>query len=200
MSAKPRTKERNVRVARPDARPEAGSAPRAERQSASVERDYRSHEIPVGDRDWAVPSNAAVAKHPIHPMLIPLPISFLLGAFAADLATFWSDDAFWPRAALWLTGAGVVTGLVAAIPGIIDFTTIKRVRDHRAAWIHGLGNVVAMILSGISWALRIGDPAAAVRPWGLTLSTIVALILVVTGWLGGELSYRHRIGVLHDES
>lgn len=183
MATKSRPNERRVRPA----------------QTTQVETGRRAPEVPAGDRDWAVPSNVTIAKHPIHPMLIPLPITFLLGAFGADLATFWSDDPFWPRAALWLTGAGVVSGLIAAIPGIIDFTTIKRVRDHTAAWTHAIGNITVMILAAISWVLRVGDPAAAVRPWGITLSTIIALILLVTGWLGGELSYRHRIGVLRNE-
>lgn len=42
---------------------------------------------------------------------------------------------------------------------------------------------------------RLDDAAAAVLPWGLTLSAINAALLGVTGWYGGELSYRHRIGV-----
>lgn len=159
---------------------------------------YREHEI--AGRDWAVPSTATIAKHPIHPMLIPIPITSLLGALATDIAFWWTDDAFWARAALWLTGIGVLSGLVAAIPGLIDFVTIRRVREHSIAWGHMIGNVAVMILAATSWFLRLGDAAAAVIPWGLTISLINALILTVTGWLGGELSYRHRVGVMRDES
>jgi uncharacterized membrane protein len=129
-------------------------------------------------------------------MLIPLPLSFLVAAFGADLGTWWANDPFWARAALWLTGAGVVLGLLAAIPGIIDFTTKKRIRDHRIAWVHGLGNIVVVTLAAISWWLRLGDPLDAVLPWGITLSALITLLLVVTGWLGGELSYRYKIGVM----
>jgi len=150
------------------------------------------------DRAWAVPSTAAIAGHPIHPMLIALPITFLVGALGADIGFWWTEDPFWARAALWLTGAGVVSGLLAAVPGIIDFTTIERVRDHRIAWVHGGGNVVAVVLAAISWWLRFGDPVEAVLPWGLTLSVLITVILSVTGWLGGELCYRHRIGVMRD--
>ena len=47
-------------------------------------------------------SRASVGGHPIHPMLVPFPIAFLIGGFASDLV-FWSNgDPFWARAALWL--------------------------------------------------------------------------------------------------
>lgn len=144
------------------------------------------------------PSTAAIRGHPIHPMLIPFPLAFLVGVLLTDLAYWATSDLFWARASLWLVGAGVVSGLVAALFGLIDFFTIRRARDHTLGWIHFLGNATALILSLLSWLLRLDDPAAAILPWGLLLSVIVAAILGVTGWAGGELSYRHRIGVMSD--
>ncbi len=63
-------------------------------------------------------------------------------------------------------------------------------------WKHFLGNAAALALSLANWLLRLDDPAAAVLPWGVLLSLAVAGILAVTGWAGGELSYRYRIGVM----
>jgi uncharacterized membrane protein len=143
-----------------------------------------------------VPSTAAVGGHPIHPMFIPFPIAFLVGALATDLAFNATDDTFWARASLWLVGAGLVTGVLAAIIGAIDFWTIERARAHTAGWIHFIGNGVALLLALISLWIRWDDPAAAVMPWGLVLSVIIAILLAVTGWYGGELSYRHKIGVV----
>jgi uncharacterized membrane protein len=143
-----------------------------------------------------VPSTAAVWQHPIHPMLIPFPVAFLVGALATDLAFNATDDLFWARASLWLVGAGLVTGVLAAIFGAIDFWTIERARAHTAGWIHFIGNAVALLLALISLWIRWDDPAAAVMPWGLVLSVIIAILLAVTGWYGGELSYRHKIGVV----
>jgi uncharacterized membrane protein len=157
-----------------------------------------SHGAPEPEHTPAVPSTAAIAGHPIHPMLIPLPLAFLVGAFGADIGAWLTNDPFWARAALWLTGAGVVLGLLAAIPGLIDFTTKKRIRDHQSAWVHGIGNIVVVTLAVISWWLRRDDPLDAVLPWGITLSAIITLMLVITGWLGGELSYRHKIGVMRE--
>ena len=147
------------------------------------------------EKQWdGVKSTAAIAGHPIHPILIPFPIAFLVGAFLADIAYWVTQDAFWARASLWLVAAGVVSGAVAAIFGLTDFLTIRRAREHVAGWIHFLGNAFAISLGLISWILRMGDPTQAVLPWGILFTAAISLILVITGWYGGELAYRYGIG------
>ena len=142
-----------------------------------------------------VRSKAAFRGHPLHPMLVPLPIGFLVGAFLADAAYAVASDPFFARAALWLTGAGVVTALVAAAFGFTDFAARRPIRSLREAWLHFFGNLLAVVLAAISWGLRGGDPVAAVLPWGLILSAVWTAILLVTGWLGGDLSYRYGVGM-----
>ncbi|MBX6368656.1 MAG: hypothetical protein IRZ04_11785, partial [Rhodospirillales bacterium] len=65
----------------------------------------------------AKPSRAAIAGHPIHPMLVPFPIAFLVGALVVDLAFASTGDPFWARAGFWLLLAGIVTGAAAAVFG-----------------------------------------------------------------------------------
>jgi len=96
---------------------------------------------------------------------------------------------------VWLIAAGVVSGAVAAGIGLIDFLTIERTRQYVSGWIHLGGNVLVLLVSLANVTLRVGDRVGFVEPWGLTLSLVVALLLVITGWTGGELSYRHQIGV-----
>jgi FtsP/CotA-like multicopper oxidase with cupredoxin domain/uncharacterized membrane protein len=147
------------------------------------------------DHTRGVPSTAAIGGHPIHPALVPLPIGLLVGALGADLGAWWTSDPFFARAALWLTAAGVGFGTLAAIPGLIDFLTVERARVHRIGWVHALGNGAVLLLAATSWMLRLGDPATAVLPWGLALSALTVGLLLVTGWTGGELAYRHMVGV-----
>jgi uncharacterized membrane protein len=147
------------------------------------------------DISKGVSSTAAIKGHPIHPMLVPFPIAFLVGVLASDLMFAGTGDAFWARASIWLVGAGVVMGGLAAIFGLIDFLTIERVRSP-TGWTHFLGNLLVVVLSLVSLLLRRGDHAGAILPGGLILSFIVVGILLVTGWLGGELAYRFKIGVI----
>jgi uncharacterized membrane protein len=142
-----------------------------------------------------VRSKAAFRGHPIHPMFIPFPIGFLVGAFLADLAYAVSSDPFFARAALWLTGAGVVSALVAAIFGFTDFAARRAIRSIRVAWLHFFGNLLVVVLAAISWGLRIGDPVAASVPVGLIFSAVWSGLLVITGWLGGDLAYRYGVGM-----
>ena len=150
------------------------------------------------DGQEASPSRAAISGHPIHPMLVPFPIAFLVGAFLADLGFVSTGDPFWARAAQWLLGAGCVTGIAAAAVGAVDFAAIPKARSLAAGWMHFLGNAAALLLAGWNFFTRLGMAGDAVLPGGIILSLATTFILVVTGWLGGELAYRHRIGVMRD--
>jgi uncharacterized membrane protein len=145
----------------------------------------------------AAGSVAAVRGHPIHPMLIPLPIGFLVAGLAADVAYWLGGDAFFARAAVLLIAGGVLAGLVAAAPGMVDWFAIRRARTSRVGQVHALGNAVLLTVAGANWILRtVAESAeAAVLPWGLALSLLSGALLLVTGWAGGEMSYRHLIGV-----
>ena len=143
---------------------------------------------------------ARIGGHPIHPMLVPFPIAFLVGAFACDLAFWGTRTPFWATAALWLIAAALVMGALAALAGLYDFLSQEAIRTIPDAWYHLYGNVFAMVLSLVNLVLReVQGPANAVLPWGLTLSLIVVLTLFYTGWLGGELVFRHQCGMIEEE-
>ncbi len=151
-----------------------------------------------GLRKAPVPSLAAIAGHPIHPMLVPLPIGALSFALASDVAYAATGDRFFARASALLLGAGIATGALAGAVGSIDFTGRERIREHPESWLHAGGNAAALALSALNLAIRRGDSGRAIVPAGLALSALTGTMLLVTGWLGGELSYRHRIGVTQD--
>ena len=140
-------------------------------------------------------STAKIMGHPVHPMLIPFPIGFLVGALLSDMAYWLTRDPFWATASVYLLGAALVFAALAALAGFADFFGDKRVRSLGAARHHMIGNLTAVLLSLFNFVLRLGDAEDALLPNGLILSAIVGLILIYTGWLGGELVYRHRVGI-----
>jgi len=155
-----------------------------------IESDDREY------RDTGVPSTVAIAGHPLHPLSVIFPIAFLAAALGTDVGYWLTHDFFWARASLWLLGAGLVGGVVAALIGLSDFVRIERVRKRFAGWAHLILNVSILVLSAVNFFLRLGDPAKAILPVGLILSLIVGTLTSVSGWYGAELSYRHKIGVI----
>ena len=155
----------------------------------------------MAERDLlGIATTAKIAGHPLHPMLVPLPIGFLVATFICDLAYWMTSDPIWAEASFWAVAAAIVTAAVAALVGFLDFFGNQRIRALRDAWRHMIGNVVAVVLALVSLILRWGNAETAVLPWGLLLSTIVVLLILYTGWKGGELAYRHRVGMLPDET
>ena len=140
-------------------------------------------------------STARFGGHPIHPALVPYPLAFLFGTLVTDLVFWFTRDGFWAQMSFYLLAAGIATALLAALAGFTDFLGDRRIRALGHAWQHMIGNLAAVGVAVVNLILRLADPADAVMPTGLILSAAVALILSFTGWLGGELVFRHRVGV-----
>lgn len=142
-------------------------------------------------------STANIMGHPLHPMLIPFPIAFLVATLVCDLIFWRSGNAAWATASLYLLGAALIMAALAAAAGLIDFFGDQRIRDLSPAWHHMIGNLIAVLLSLFNWWRRYAaaDAGAVVLPTGLVLSLIVVLILLYTGWRGWEMVYRHRVAV-----
>lgn len=140
-------------------------------------------------------STAQIAGHPIHPMLVPVPIVCFVGAFLTDLAYWRSAEKMWADFSAWLLVVGVIFGVLSGIVGLIDFLGNRAVRAQAPAWPHMLGNLAVLILSFFNMLVHMRDAWSSVVPTGLILSLIVVLILPFTGWLGWSMVYRHHVGV-----
>lgn len=148
-------------------------------------------------RSMRTESTAAIARHPIHPLLVAFPIASFVGALVADSVFLYQDEDFWARAAEWLVGAGLATGALAALFGLTDFLTIPRARRWEG-WVHFLGNATVLGLASVNLVIRLDDHLANVNPWGVVLSSATVGILLITGWTGGELAYRHHVGMIEE--
>ena len=133
--------------------------------------------------------------HPIHQMLIVFPLGLLATSLFFDIAHLSSGNPPWATIAYYLIVVGIISGLIAAVFGLIDWLAIPRgTRAKRIGLLHGGGNVVVVLLFVGSWLLRRDNPGAP-ETTAIVLSALAVLLALVTGWLGGELVDRLGVGV-----
>jgi uncharacterized membrane protein len=141
-------------------------------------------------------SRAKLMGHPAHPMLIVFPLGLLTTAVIFDIVYLATDRDGFSFAAAYTIAAGVIGGLVAALFGLIDWLAIPAgTRAKRIGLLHGLGNVVVVVLFAISWLLRANADAWDPSVGALVLSFAGVILAAGTGWLGGELVDRLGVGV-----
>ena len=138
-------------------------------------------------------STAKIGGHPIHPMLVMFPIVCFIGALVTDIVYLSNYDSGWATASKYLLGIGIVMALLAALAGLTDFLGDKRIQGSDAIK-HMLANVTAVVLEIINFFLRLNNNDA-IGGIGIVLSVIVVLILAYSGWKGGDLVFKHGIGV-----
>ena len=140
-------------------------------------------------------ATARIARHPIHPMLVPIPIVCFIGALLTDVTYYVSAEMMWADFSSWLLVAGVIGGVLAGLAGLFDFLGNRLIRAQAPAWPHLLGNLLVLGLSCFNVLLHTRDAWTSDVPTGIILSAVVVLILPITGWLGSALVYRNGVGV-----
>lgn len=144
-------------------------------------------------------STLNLGGRPLHAMLVPIPLVCFVATLITDIVYWRTAAMLWADMSAWLLLAGLIVSLFAAPAGMIDFFGDPRIRDLRAAWIHGIGNVTALILAIFNCLIHTRDAYTSVVPSGLILSALVVLILLVTSWNGWALVHRHGVGVRQTE-
>ena len=136
---------------------------------------------------------ASIAKHPLHPMLVPIPIGLWLFSLVCDLVyTYGGGGDQWQTVAFYTMVGGVVGALLAAIPGLIDMLSLGG-SPRKTAVVHMSLNLTIVGLYVINIFVRLGDPANTQLP--VWLSIIAVSLLAVSGWLGGKMVYEQRVAV-----
>jgi uncharacterized membrane protein len=141
-------------------------------------------------------SRVKVLGHPVHQMLIPIPAGLFIVGAILDVVQQFADTAWIPTVTYWNIMIGIGTALLAAIFGAADWAQIpKGTRAKRIGAVHGIGNVLAVVVFGLAIAMRRDNLNHEVGSAALTLEVIGFLMLGVTAWLGGELVDRLGVGV-----
>ncbi len=143
-------------------------------------------------------TKAVIKGHPIHQMMIPFPIAFFIGALIFDITALLMNEPTFRITAAYLSIAGVITGIAAALPGFIDYllSIPPNSTGKKRAAKHMIVNLSAVLLFLISFLLRLpveSEPGIYI----LILETAGAGFLTAGGWMGGTLVNRNFIGPDH---
>jgi uncharacterized membrane protein len=136
-------------------------------------------------------ARVSIAGHPIHPMLVALPIGLWIFSLICDFGFLITGEQSWAVTAYFTLGGGIVGALVAAVPGLIDLLGLHDSNARRIGLYHMVLNLAIVAAQAASFWLRTVDEAMGSLPRGISIVAVAAL--VASGWLGGHLV--HVLGV-----
>lgn len=148
-----------------------------------------------------MPSPASLGGHPVHPMFIPFPIALWVFSLVADVIYLWRGNPIWrDYVAFYTLLGGTLGAAVAAVPGFIDWLSLKDPAVVKIANWHARLNVIALVTFAVSSYLRTTSGASWVSgsyTIPILLSVLGVILIAISGWLGGELVFRHGVAVDH---
>jgi uncharacterized membrane protein len=141
-------------------------------------------------------SRAKVLGHPIHPMLVVLPLGLFIGAVVFDAIYLWRGSSTIATVGYWNIAGGIIGGLLAAAFGLVDWLAIPTgTRAKRIGLLHALSNVIAILGFAVVFWMRYSSGRLATTTGLFTIEVAALVMGAIGGWLGGELVDRLGVGV-----
>ncbi len=132
-------------------------------------------------------TSASIGKHPVHPMLVVMPVGLWIFSLVADLFSTTGGGGVWKAIALYTIGGGIASAIIAAIPGLINFFSLEESRSRQFARHHLFVNLTGTGIFAADFYLRVSNSQQAFFPFALSIFALA--VIGVGGWIGGELAY-----------
>lgn len=139
--------------------------------------------------------------HPIHSMLVHFPSALFPTAWFFDIVSIITKHSLYSLIAFYMLGLGVIAGILAASFGAMDYMLLSpKHPGWKKASIHACLNIIWLIIFGTIFGVNMMDyPNIKI----ISLSQMIILSFSVLGlifsnFLGGELVFRHRVGIIED--
>jgi uncharacterized membrane protein len=135
-------------------------------------------------------------------MIIPFPIALWVFSLVADVIFLWRGNPVWKDwIAFYVLLAGIIGAVVAAVPGLIDWLSLTNKAVVKIANWHARLNVIALLIFAASFYLRTSSGSSLVSgnytiPFALSVLGVV--LITISGWLGGEMVFKHGVAVSSD--
>jgi len=136
----------------------------------------------------------------LHAMVIHFPIALLMIAFLSEIVAFFSKKQFFKRASLYLLILGTLSVIVAYISGsyagggMTEGTLQEPLEMHEEAALVTL--CLAIITTLFKVAIYYFNYTKTWAEWiAILLFTLLFGSIIRTGYLGGQLVYKHGAGI-----
>jgi uncharacterized membrane protein len=136
-------------------------------------------------------TRVTIAGHPVHAMLVTIPIGLWVFTLTSDVVFAVTGDSRWEATAFFTLAGGIAGALLAAVPGLFDLLGLHEPQERRVGIIHMSLNLAIVVVQVINFALRV--PSQTGTNLTFVLSALAVAALLVSGWLGGQLV--HVFGV-----
>jgi uncharacterized membrane protein len=141
------------------------------------------------------PPAADLPRHPVHAVLVSFPIVCFTLALLTDIAYWRTSYLMWHDFSSWLLLAGLVTGVLAAVAGLVDMLVRSRFRRGRTPWIHLVGSLAVLAIAFANSLMHAGDGWTAIVPFGIVLSAVTVVLMAVVAWFGRAMVRNPPAGV-----
>jgi uncharacterized membrane protein len=142
---------------------------------------------------------AIVAAPPIYSTLVQFPVVCFTLTLLTDLAYWQTANLMWHNFSAWLLFAGMAFGALAALAGIIEYLLSSRMRARGPVWPYVICSLIVLALAFLNNLVHAGDGWTGIVPWGLTLSAVTVVLMIIIDWLGRAPVVHHRTGVTDDD-
>lgn len=137
------------------------------------------------------------AGHLIYAKLISFPVVCFTLTLLTDIFYWQTGTLMWQNFSAWLLLAGLVVGAFAALAGLVMLIGSSTIRATPAIWPYTLGNLIVLFTAIINSFVHAGDGWTAVVPWGLALSAVTVILMLITGWMGAKNIHPYGIEEAH---
>lgn len=122
-------------------------------------------------------------------MLADFAACCFVGTLLTDVVYWQTAQMMWADFSAWLVTVGVIVGYVAVVVTLIEIVAVRSFRRRRPTWSYAIGTLVALIVSTFNMLVHTRDAWTSVAPWGMVLSAVVVVVLLVTAWMDREAIY-----------
>jgi uncharacterized membrane protein len=128
-------------------------------------------------------SPSAIHAYSVYLMVLQFPVVCFVLALLTDIAYWQTSNLMWTEFSAWLLFGGIIFGCMALIVGGLARLLSRNEHAPYLGWPQLGALAVLLILAFFNNLVHARDGWTSVMPWGLTLSILMTIVIVLLPWL-----------------